>query len=199
LYIVGDMQSNRSILEELGLLRESVRNLLVEFEPQDVSGETAAQVVGAAEELQRSAAALKLTAAARVEETGHHERQGHRTAGTWLAEVTGEPVGRAIAGLETVKAVQRHPVVEGALRAGELSVDRAKQIAAAADVFPEYAAGLVEASSGEGFETFKKTCEAVRFASRSTEDEVARHERMRRSRSCRIWTDRRGTAGSTRS
>lgn len=185
-------QAVRSVLRELARHRDGVRDLLRVFEPREVSGSAAADIVSAAEDLERAASALKLMAAGRVEETGLHERRGHRSAGSWLAEVTGEPVGRALSGLETLRAAKRHPSVEEALRAGALSVERAKQITAAAEVFPEHAPELVEAASEQGFEAFKKTCEAVRFASRSVEDEVTRHERIRRSRSCRIWTDQEG-------
>jgi Domain of unknown function (DUF222) len=137
-------------------------------------------------------AIIKLRAAAQVGETGQYERHGHKTAGTWLAGVTGEPVGRAISGIELVKAAERLPVVENALRSGELSVERAKQITAAAEKFPEYAEELVDASVGQTFDELKKACDSVRHASRSAEDEIQRHERMRRQRICRIWTDEEG-------
>ena len=181
-----------SLLQELDELREDARRISACFEPKNLSGEEAEKIVGVADEVERLFGTIKLRAAAQVESTGQYERHGHRSAGNWLAGVTGEPVGRAIAGLDVIKAAERHPVIENALRSGELSVERAKQITAAAEKFPEHALELVEASPGQTFDEFKKTCDSVRFASRSAEDEIQRHERMRRQRSCRIWTDQEG-------
>jgi len=166
--------------------------LLGGFVPESVTGSVAADIVRVADDLERAASALKLLAAGRVEETGLHERLGHRSCGSWLADVTKEPVGRAVNGLETLKASKRHRCVEEAFRTGSLSVERARQIASAADAFPERALSLVRGSSSKGFEELKKACEDVRDASRSAEDEIRRHERMRRSRSCRLWKDHDG-------
>jgi hypothetical protein len=184
--------AERQVLRDLNLICVSARDFSVSFEPKDVSGQVAEEIAKCGEELERLGAAIKLRAAAQVEETGQFQCHGHKSAGTWLAGVTGEPVGRAISGLDVIRAAERHPVIENALRSGELSVERAKQITAAAEKFPEHALELVEASPGQGFDEFKKTCDSIRFASRSAEDEIERHERMRRQRSCRIWTDQEG-------
>ena len=181
-----------SIVSDLEEFRKSAHRVCESFEPKDVSGEVAGWIVDVADEIEKLSASIKLRAAGRVEETGLYKHQGHRTAGQWLATKTGEPVGKEISQLETLKAAERHPVVENALRNGELSVERAKQITAAADRFPEHAGQLVEASSKQGFDEFKKTCDQIRFAARSVEDEITRHERMRKSRNCRMWTDSEG-------
>ena len=181
-----------SLLRELDVLRDGARRISESFEPKDVSGEEAEKIVGVADDLERLFATIKLLACRRVDETGQFERHGCRSAGTWLAGVTGDPVGRAVSGIELLKAAERHPVIENALRSGELSIERAKHIAEAANQFPEHAFELVEASAGQNFDEFKKACDSVRFASRSAEDEIGRHERMRKQRSCRIWTDQEG-------
>jgi hypothetical protein len=182
----------RSRIKELDGARDAVRSFSVMFEPLDFSGELAEEIVGIGDELERLGAAIKLVAARRVEETGHHEHQGDKSAGRWLARKTGESEGASIAELETLKAAERHPVVESALRRGELSTGRARQIAAAADQCPEEAERLVDDSKKQGHDEFKKNCDRVRSSSRSTEDEVQRHERMRKARQCRLWTDDEG-------
>jgi hypothetical protein len=179
-------------ISELDVVYEILREASVTFEPKDFSGEDAEGIVSVADAIGRLSASIKLRAAGRVEETGHYEHQGHRTAGQWLAGKTGEPTGKSISDLEALKAAERHPVVENALRKGELSIGRARQISSAADRFPDKAKELVEASLTQGHHEFTKNCDTVRFASRSTEDEITRHERMRRSRSCRLWTDPEG-------
>jgi hypothetical protein len=116
----------RSRIKELDGARDAVRSFSVMFEPLDFSGELAEEIVGIGDELERLGAAIKLVAARRVEETGHHEHQGDKSAGRWLARKTGESEGASIAELETLKAAERHPVVESALRRGELSTGRAR-------------------------------------------------------------------------
>jgi hypothetical protein len=181
-----------SIVWELEVVRESAHRVSQSFEPKDVSGQLADWIVDAVTEIERVFASVKLRAAGRVEETGYYEGQGHKTAATWYAGKTGEPVGRAISNLKTLKGAERHPVLDNALRNGGISIERAEQIANAADQCPEEAENLVNASSEQNHDEFKKTCERVQFSSRSTEEEVDRHERMRKSRQCRMWTDQEG-------
>ncbi len=91
-----------------------------------------------------------------------------------------------------MRAAERHPVVHNALRRGDLSIQRAGQIASAADQCPEEAERLVRESGEQNHDEFNKNVDKVRFSSRSEEDEVQRHERMRRARQCRLWTDEEG-------
>jgi hypothetical protein len=80
----------RSRLEELDLLCETLREFSVTFEPKDFSGEDAERIAKQGEAIRRLGAAIKLQATARVEETGQYKRRGHKSAGKWLANETGE-------------------------------------------------------------------------------------------------------------
>jgi len=177
---------------ELDVLSHTARLISENFEPKDVSGELAEKIVDLAYGLEKMFASIKVRAAGRVEETGLYKRQGYRTAGQWFAQKTGEPTGKSISDLETRKAAERHPAVENALRKGDLSIGRVKQVAGAADQCPDQAEKLIKDSSEQNHEEFTKNCDEVRFSSRSEEDEVQRHEQMRRARQCRTWTDEEG-------
>ena len=71
----------RSVLREVGDYRHRVQELLGSFEPAEVTGAVAAEIVAEAEILVRSVSSLKLMAAGRVEVTGLFETRGHRSAG----------------------------------------------------------------------------------------------------------------------
>ncbi len=193
-YTFTDMSiaDTRSRLEELDHLYEELREFSVTFEPEDFSGEEAERIVKRGEAIRRLGGSIKLRATARVDETGEYKRRGHRSASKWLANQTGEPEGKSNAELKALKASERHPVLNDALRNGDVPVERAEQITKAADQCPEEAKNLVEASKEQNHDEFKNTCDRVQFGSRSTEDEVERHERMRKARQCRMWTDQEG-------
>jgi hypothetical protein len=180
------------MLERLEEMRDEARILFGSFEPRLYSGEEAIRLVEVNSELERIFAAGKLKAAIRVEETRAHEEDGHTGAASWLAEITGEPVGAALGGLETMRSASKHPLVEVALSNGEISVAQAKQIASASEASPETAASLLDAAVDMSFDQLKKRCDDVRFSSRSNAEEIDRHERIRRSRSLRTWVDHQG-------
>lgn len=180
------------VLEELKEIRDKSRRLLGSFEPRLYSGEDAVRLVEEMSELERMFTAGKLKAAIRVEETRVHEKDGHTRAGSWLAEITGEPVGTAIGGLETMRSAIKHSVVGEALSKGEISVAQAKQIASACEASPDEAPSLLDAATDLSFDQLKKRCDQVRFGSKSNAEEIDRYERLRRSRSCRTWVDHQG-------
>ena len=174
-------------------MRDEAKSLFGSFEPRLYSGVQAAKLVEVMSEIARLFTAGKLKAAVRVEETRAHENHGHTGAASWLAEITGEPVGAAIGGLETMRSAIKHPLVEVALSTGEISVAQAKQIASASDASPDKAASLLDAAVDLSFDQLKKRCDDVRFSSKSNTEEIDRHERIRRSRSLRTWVDHQGT------
>jgi hypothetical protein len=181
-----------SVLERLRQITDEVVSLVTGFEPGLYSGDDVEQVVEVLSELKRATDAGILKAAIRAEETRIYERGGHTGAGSWLAGKTGEPVGQALGGLEVMKSAKKHPAIAEALSKGNISVSQARQIASAADAHPGRAEDLIDAAASSSFGELKKRCEDVKFGSHSTQDEVERHEQIRRQRSCRTWVDLRG-------
>jgi hypothetical protein len=180
------------MLERLREITDEVVSLVTGFEAGLYSGEDVERIVEVLSELKRATDAGILKAAIRAEETRIYERDGHTGAGTWLAGKTGEPVGQALGGLGVMKSAKKHPSIADALSKGNISVSQARQIASAADADPDCAEELIDAAAGSSFGELKKRCESVRFGSHSTQEEIERHEHIRRQRSCRTWVDLKG-------
>jgi hypothetical protein len=180
------------VLQRLEEMRDEARSLFGSFEPRLYSGTQAAKLVEVMNEIERLFKAGKLKAAVRVEETRAHEKQGHTGAASWLADITGEPVGTAIGGLDTMRTASKNPLVDKALSNGDISFAQAKQIASASEASPDETPGLLKAAGELSFGEFKKRCDDVAFSSKSNAEEIDRHERIRWSRSCRTWVDHQG-------
>ena len=134
----------------------------------------------------------KARTARRLEKAHAHTSEGFKNPETWLSAITGESVGQAASKLETGRSVEAHPEVSEAFKAGKISEAQARQIASAADRCPEKAGELVQEAPWVTYGQLKKHCDEVRSASYSSEDEITRHERIRKSRFCRTWTDSEG-------
>ena len=164
-----------------------VQNFLGSFEPGLYSGEDAEDLVKMFTRLERRVNAGKMLAVRRVEETRHHESKGHKTTGSWLAEVNGESVGKSAASLEAARAIEAHPEVAEAFKSGKLSESQAREIASTAESCPEQARDLVELAPGMDFSELRKRCSDLRSVAGSAEDEVTRHEAIRKRRYLRTW------------
>jgi hypothetical protein len=169
-----------------------IKRFAVSFEPGLYSGEDAKTLVRCFSELRHVATSLVMLAAKRVQDTCGHESEGHRTAGTFLATMTGESVGSAAQMLETARSIEAHPVISEAFRSGSLSEQKAKQIASAADARPDQAQGLLEAAQKMELGGLKRHCADVRQSALSEDDSVDRYEQMRKKRYCRMWIDQDG-------
>ena len=180
------------VLKELKAHTRAVRKLAGGFEPGLYSGTDAASIYQAAAELETAAEAIKAMAAGRVDETRLHERSGHRSAGELLADRSGEPASQAISCIEADRAAKRHPAISEGLRQGDLSVAQAKKVASGADRDPTQAQRLVEEAKGSTFKDLERSCDDVKRNSCSQDDEIARYERIRRSRYLRTWADQDG-------
>jgi hypothetical protein len=130
--------------------------------------------------------------ARRVQETRLHEQQGHKQMSTWLSGLTGDPAGQSAQKLETARQIEAHPEVEEAFRAGDLSEAQAREVASVADHDPTQARELINEASLLTFSQFKKRCSDARSGSQSADQEIERHERIRKNRYCRAWVDAEG-------
>jgi hypothetical protein len=180
------------VVSRIFSLRDELKEFVGAFEPSVYPGTDAAVLVGVFAEIERAAAAGKLLAARRVEETKVHQSDGHKTAGTWLASLTGEPVGQAIADLEGAREIVSNSDIREAFQSGDLSEAQARQIASATARCPSQAADLVKAATEMEFSELKKRCRDARFSSGSPDEEISRQERIRKDRYLRMWLDQEG-------
>ena len=169
-------------------IEEALGRLVHELDPEALHGSDAKVLVGFFSRLEHLAAAGKALCARRVSQTGAFETDGHRHAGEWLAQQTGDSIGSALSVLEAASQVQALPEVEEAFRSGELSPAQVKEVAGAAVVDPGAAAELLEAARSENLEALKRRAARVKAARASEEDEAARARRLHATRRLRSFT-----------
>jgi hypothetical protein len=114
-------------------LRDELRSELASCHPDSYLADDAATVTEVLAEIVRLGNAAKLRFARRAAKGKVHEASGHRNAGEWLAEITGDSVARANSELETAKAVEAHPELKESFDSGRISLQRAREAALAAD------------------------------------------------------------------
>jgi hypothetical protein len=171
---------------------ELVQRFVKSCDPDTYTGEDAAKMVKTFSKGKRSVAAGELLFARRVQKTRTHETEGHKQVGKWLSDVNGEPVGQAASKMESARLIEGQPEVAEAFKSGDLSEAQAREIAAAAERCPDQASELVKEAQLLTFSELKKRCSDTRRSAGSAEDEIARHERIRKARFCRTWTDAEG-------
>jgi hypothetical protein len=186
--LTESVSSARDLIEGTNLIKRFVKS----FEPDLYSGEDAEKILRVLSEAKHILTSGVMLAARRVEQTRAHEREGHKTAGTYIATLTDESVGSAAQMLETAKSIEAHPAIDEAFRSGKLSEQKARQIASAADARPDQAENLVEAAAQMDAGGLKRHCADVRQSALSLDDSVDHYTEMRKKRYCRIWSDQDG-------
>jgi hypothetical protein len=179
-------------VSQLDTICELVEEYFDSFDANLYTGEDAAKLVVTFTRMRRRFSTGTTLCARRVEETHLHEREGYKTAGSWLADKTGESIGEAADALATARTIAHHPEIQEAFKAGELSDAQAKEVASAAVVNPEETRRLLDEARKNNLGDLKKSCSKVRAVAGSLEDEVQRHERVRKARLLRTWADSEG-------
>ncbi len=173
----------------LAPLVEALAAFVESFDAGCCGGTEAEALVGLFTRGEHLCAAGKTLAAKRAAETGCHKEAGHRTPAHWLASVTGDSVGGANGVLELGEAIASLPGVEDGFRQGRFSPRRAKAVSDAARANPASADDLVRSAKEDSLRQLKDRCARAKAEGRSKVDEARRAERLRRTRSCRTWTD----------
>jgi hypothetical protein len=158
---------------------DGLRRTVAGISPTQVSGPDAAAMVGLGVEVERFGAALRTRFALRVTRTGAFEESGHRSAASWLAGVSGEPVGKAMGVLETAGHLLDAPEVAKAFEEGRLSLAQAGLAAEAGAMDPRSQAELVGAVEQGG--SYRDLREKVARIKRRKEGEAGIAEREARA------------------
>ena len=176
-----------SVTEAISLLESFVSS----FEPRRYSGEDAAVLIERFSRGEHLCATGKALAAKRATEADCHRRDGARSAAEWLSKKTGESVGASAGALALADQMEDHPVLDDALRTGELSTSRARQVAGVLKLDPDSSEELVEAAKDptESHRQLADRCLRAKAKARSTEDALAAYERIRDSRHLHHYTD----------
>jgi hypothetical protein len=183
----GSPDSAESLTEAIALLESFVST----FEPGRYGGEDAARLVEHFSRGEHLCATGKALAAKRATETELHKRDGVRSAAEWLARKTGDTLGGAAGSLQLADQMGDHLELGEALRKGQLSHARARQVADVLRVDPTSEDELVEAAKDpkETNRQLQDRCLRAKAKARSGEDTVAHYERIRKSRYLRHYTD----------
>ena len=174
----------------LAALRGMAKQLdavLSTVDPATLHARDAAAMLEAAAEVERKAGALKTLVADRAADAGTWASEGYRSPEAWLSQKTGVSYGEAAGTFEASAKLAEVPVLDEALRAGEVSPAQARAMAPAAN--DENAQRLVDSAKRESFKDLQRSCVKEKARTRSAEAERARHERIHKERYFRDWTD----------
>lgn len=138
-------------------------------------------------EIERVAVAGKTIAARRAAQGEPQRAAGERSVADWLAKRTGSTVGEARTVLETGENLASAPATDDAFRRGDLSIRQADAVASATAADPTAEERLLEAARHTSLQKLRDASARIRAA--ADPDPAARHERIRRTRSWRRWTD----------
>ena len=132
------------------------------------------------------AAGAKLRLARKLDDAGAAQAAGADTA-EFLATTTGTSVGAARDVLATSQRLATQHHIDRALAGGQLSDVQATVVADAVAVDPTAEPGLLHAAGRWGVRDLKAKCAQTK--ANAHPDPAARRDAIRRSRSCRTWTD----------
>jgi hypothetical protein len=177
-------------IDATSMILASLRAVVAELDVGSVSPADAVGLVDWFAEVERLGAAGKVLAAGRVADAEPYLVSGDRSMADWLAKRTGSTVSEARSVLDTAQRLAQAPVTDAAFRAGELSVKQAEAISCAAAADPSSETRLLGVAGSQSLQKLRDECARVRAAAEI--DPRARHERIRRSRTWRRWTDAEG-------
>jgi hypothetical protein len=168
-----------------------LESFVADFEPGRYSGEDAVVLVERFSAGEHLCATGKALSAKRAAEAEQFRRDGHRSAAEWLAGKTGESLGAAAGSLRLADQMEDHPGLGDALRSGELSPTRARQVAGVLQLDPNREDELVEAARDrkETNRQLADRCLRAKARARSAEESHAAYERIRAARYLRHYTD----------
>ena len=175
-----------ALLGQFESIAERLAAAVGAMRPEVTRAEDAIKLLEALTTIERLAAAGRTLLAPRIEESRVWQRDGHRTASSWLAATTGRPLGDAIGSLETGKRLEQLPATKDAFVAGKLSEAQTREIAAVAPTDPQIEASLVDTAQEATLPRLREAC--LRVAAQA-DDATSRYEAIRRRRYLRHWTE----------
>ena len=183
------------LLDTLRAAMSSLRGALADLDVDLVPGADCMAVASELASIEKMCAAARARAAARAAASGAPRRAGFADPADWLARETGTSRGEAQAAFDTTAAAADLPRLDDALRAGELSMAQAAEIAKAAgavddpDRRTEVEAELIDVARHHSLRALKDKARARRHEGIEPEE---LHRRQRNARYLRHWRDELG-------
>lgn len=193
--VSGKSLFDRIHLRARQLIIGSLRTMVRDLDAECLAPSDAVALVDWFDEAERLVVAGKAIAAGAAA-TGEAWREaGDRSAADWLAKRTGTTVGEARSVLDTAERIAPSSATDAAFRNGDLSLKQAEAVASGASADPTAEQSLLDAARSLSLQKLRD--EAARVRAAADPDPAARHERVRRSRFWRRWTDAEGARCGT--
>jgi hypothetical protein len=190
----GHGANTRSVIDESFLsILSGLRGFVAAFEPERYAGESVAVMLRRFAEAEKLCKNAKLLMARRADEIASQNTEKETDGPQFVANASGEPVGRSRRDLQTARKLQDQPELEAALRSGELSADQAAVIAPAIEANPSAGPMLIETGRKNSFRELKGACDAVISAALSETERIDREARLRERRHLVIGTTEHGS------
>ena len=171
-------------------IRGQLGELVSAVDPDGVSGRTARELWAEFDRIERLGAAGKTLLARRIAASHQGDREGTRSAAESLARKSGTSTAAAKDAIDTSHRLADLPVVEGALRRGELSHAEAAAISSAAEADPSAERRLVELAPRVSLAELREECARVKAA--ADPDPDATNARIHAQRRLRHYRDGEG-------
>ncbi|MHB8437558.1 MAG: HNH endonuclease signature motif containing protein [Acidimicrobiales bacterium] len=181
-----DLPGPDPLLDDLDRAFDLVSNFVGHVDPDTVTGEQAEQALDRFLKIERSVAAGKLGFARRAARCSAWHREGHPSAGHWLANRAKTTVGDAVGVLKTADQLPKLEATRDALRTGAISLAQAREIADASSVDPGAEGHLIEAA---GYLTLRGLQHRAHIFKQAAVDERKQNAEILRRRALRHWTD----------
>jgi len=177
------------LLQDLQRARAAIDGVVRVLDPDVLAPADASRLLDEAIAIERAGVALRVLVADRAS-LHAPSWTGHRSPEEALAQRTGTSYGEAKKTLESSHKLRDLPKTQEALRKGELSSSQLNEIGPAAT--PENEGRLLDSARNEDARGLKKVCETEKRKARTEDDERRRHERIRKDRHYKSWTDHEG-------
>jgi hypothetical protein len=132
------------MFESLLAAASALRTALASADLACLSGDQCASLVAELSQMEKACSAVRALATARASECGEARGRGFTDAAEWLARTSGSTRADARRAMDTASNVQHLPATLDALRAGELSMAQADEIARTVEHCPDAEGELLE-------------------------------------------------------
>lgn len=169
---------------------EALRQTVAQLDPDALSPAEAAQLIERFDRVARAATTGSTLLARRVADGEEWRRAGYRSAAEFLAAARGTSLAGARRNVDTSEALKDLPATREQMARGELSPEQGETIADAARADPDAEAQLLRTARRSNLNELRD--EALRAKAAADRSAAERHERIRRARRVRRYTDAEG-------
>ena len=168
--------------EDLLELVRGLRAALIDFEPEEFSGEDCAVLVEELALTEKACDWARVRAAARAGACGAHKERGFADVSDWMARASGSTAGSAKTALDTAAAVESQPDTKAALQAGDLSLAQARELVRTEAECPGSAADLLDVAKQNSLKILKEKARDRRVRAIDPDELHARQHAAMRAR-----------------